>query len=228
MVEHEIDTLGGLLSATWELTTQVLRLNPKAYEAILAVPDGWRLAVSILIIAGLSYTLGQSVVLFANRVNRSHFIFSLAVSALTLAISVAFWAFSIWFLAETLFGARQSFGAVMIAVAISFAPYLFGFLILLPYLGNIIFYVLRIWVFLAVVVGGAVTFQLGFFEALVCSALGWTILELLTRIPILRIKSLDSWLWRVTTGTDHQLQTDEIVNLYVDEERSSAFGEGKE
>lgn len=200
----------------------------QAFEVILVAPNGGQLALSILIIAGLSYTLGQSVVLFANRVNRSHFIFSLVVSALTLAISVGFWAFSIWFLAETLFGVCQSFVAVMTAVAISFAPYLFGLFILLPYLGHIIFYILRIWVFLAVVIGVGVTFQIGFIEALVCSTLGWIILELLTRIPIFRIKSLDSWLWRVTTGTDHQLQTDEIVNLYVDEEQSSALREDEE
>ena len=178
---------------------------------------GWKLALAILLIASLSYTMGQSVVLFANRVNRRHFVFALAISTLSLVISVLFWAGSIWLSVAVLFDVRQPFEQILTAVAISFAPLLFGFLILLPYLGNIVFVVLRIWVFLAIIVGVIVTFQFGFWEALLCSILGWAVLELLTRIPFLQIRRLSDWLWRLSTGTEKQLETGEIVTQFVDQ-----------
>jgi len=228
MPEYDLSTLSGLLSTVWLLISQVLRLNPQAYEAFMAVPDNWKLALTIVTVAGISYALGQSVVLFANQVTRGHFVFSLIVSAFTLAIGAIFWTFSIWLLAEILFGGRQAFSTVLAAVSISFAPYLFGFLILIPYLGNIIFHILRIWVLLAVIVGVQVTFQFGFWEAMACSVIGWVLLELIARLPFLRIDRIDGWVWRITTGKQYQLQTGEIVGLYVDEERSSTLGEGGE
>jgi len=228
MIDHDLDTLGGFLAAVWQLISAVLRLNPNAYHAALALPEGGKLALTILFIAGVSYTLGQSVVLFANRVNRRHFIFALAVSALTLVISVFFWAVSIRFVARALFDTQQSLTDVLTVVAISFAPFLFGFLILIPYLGNIISKVLRIWVFLAVTLGVGVSFQFSFWQALLCTVLGWLLLELISRIPFLRIKQLDSWLWHISTGTSQQLETEEIVAQFVDEASLSNAKKDKE
>ena len=217
MADSDANSLAVFIETVWQLITGVLRFDPDAYHAVLAAPNGWKLALAILLIASLSYTVGQSVVLFANRVNRRHFIFALAISALSLAISVLFWAGSIWLSAAVLFDVRQSFEQILTAVAISFAPLLFGFLILLPYFGNIVFVVLRIWVFLAIIVGVRVTFQFGFWEALLCSILGWAVLELLTRIPFLQIRRLSNWLWRLSTGTEKQLETGEIVTQFVDQ-----------
>ena len=217
MADSNADSLAVFIETVWQLITGVLRLDPAAYRALLAAPNGWKLALAILLIASLSYTLGQSVVLFANRVNRRHFIFALAISALSLVISVLFWAGSIWLSAVILFDVRQPFEQILSAVAISFAPLLFGFLILLPYFGNIVFVVLRIWVFLAIIVGVGFTFQFGFWEALICSVLGWAVLELLTRIPFLQVRRLSNWLWRLSTGTEEQLETGEIVTQFVDQ-----------
>ena len=217
MAYSDTNSLAVFIETIWQLIRGVLRLDPDAYHALLAAPNGWKLALVILLAASLSYTVGQSVVLFANRVNRRHFIFALAISALSLVISVLFWAGSIWLSAVILFDVRQSFEQILTAVAISFAPLLFGFLILLPYFGNIVIVVLRIWVFLAIIVGVTVTFQFSFWEALFCSIFGWAVLELLTRIPFLQIKRLSNWLWRLSTGTEQQLETDEIVAQFVDQ-----------
>lgn len=217
MADSDVNSLADFIETVWQLISGVLRLDPDAYRALLAAPNGWKLALAILLIASISYTLGQSVVLFANRVNRRHFIFALAISSLSLVIIVLFWAGSIWISAEILFDVRQPFEQILSAVAISFAPLLFGFLILLPYFGNIVFVVLRIWVLLAIIVGVRLTFQFGFWEALLCSILGWAVLELLTRIPFLQIRRFSNWLWRLSTGTEEQLETAEIVTQFVDQ-----------
>jgi hypothetical protein len=228
MNDYDLGTIGGFLAAVWQLISGVLRLNPQAYHAALALPEGWKLALTVLFIAGLSYTLGQSIVLFANRVNRRHFIFAVTVSALTLVISIFFWAVSIRLTARALFDTQQPLTNVLTVVAISFAPFLFGFLILIPYLGNIISKILRIWVFLAVTVGVGVSFQFSFWQTLLCSVLGWLLLELISRIPFLRIKQLDSWLWHISTGTSKQLKTEEIVAQFVDEASLSNAKKDKE
>jgi hypothetical protein len=95
-------------------------------------------------------------------------------------------------------------------------------MILAPYLGNIIFYILRIWVFLAIIVGTAATFQIGFWQAVWVSTLGWLTLELITRLPFLHIKHISEWLWRVSTGTEKQMKTGDIVTQFLDETNLSS------
>jgi hypothetical protein len=113
MEGYDLDTLTGFLAAVWQLISGVLRLNPQAYRVALALPEGWQLALIILFLAGLSYTLGHSVVLFANRVNRRHFIFALSVSSLTLVASVFFWGVTIWLIAGILVDHQQPFTNVL-------------------------------------------------------------------------------------------------------------------
>jgi len=93
---------------------------------------------------------------------------------------------------------------------------LFGFLILLPYLGNIINIVLRIWVFLVVLVAVSALYQFNFGEALVVAVLGWVLIELVTYLKFLHTEQLEDWVWRITTGTRQELQPQEIVDRYVE------------
>jgi hypothetical protein len=156
--------------------------------------------------------LGQSVVLFANRVPPLRFAISLIAGAIVLGFVVLFWASSIWVLARVIFEVDALFLDLLTVVSMSYAPYLLGFLVLLPYLGNILVKLLNLWVFLAVIVGVAVTYQFGFWESLVSTLLGWVLLELATRVPWLRIRSLDDWLWRVTTGKALKLDTQTLAD----------------
>jgi hypothetical protein len=215
-------SLIGFLESAWQIAAGVLRLNPQAYEVLLALPNGLWLALFILLLASLSYAVGHIVVLFANRIDRRHLLPGLAGASLALVFSAFFWAGSIGLAADIFFETQQSMEQVFLVVAISFAPLLFGFLILAPYLGNIIFYGLRIWVFLAVIAGTMVTFQFSFWQALICSALGWIVMELLTRLPFLQIRRFSTWLWRMSTGIPEQLQPGEIVNKYVDQAKQAA------
>ena len=112
--------------------------------------------------------------------------------------------------------------------ALGYAPLLFGFLILLPYLGNIIFVVLRIWVLLAVLVGVSVAFTFGFWPSLICSVSGWIILTFLARLPFLRVKRIDDFLWRFSTGIDKELDSKEAVAQYMREIQSQQGNENEQ
>ena len=203
-----------------DLITGVLRLNPEVFEAVLDSSIAGILALVILFLAGISDTIGHSVVFFANRVPRRRFLFAIIVEAFVFVTGVFIWAASIWLMAGFLFDAQQNYLNVVETVALGYAPLLFGFLILLPYLGNIIFVILRIWVLLAVLVAVAVDYNFGFWPALISSLLGWAFITFLARLPFLRVNRIDRFLWRFSTGIDQELKTQEAVDLLVREIQS--------
>ena len=220
-----METLITFLDLMSDLIKGVLRLNPLVFQAALDSSIAGVIALIILFLAGLSDTIGHSVVFFANRVPRRRFLFATIVEVLIFVIGVFFWAGSIWLVADFVFDAEQSYDYVVRTVALGYAPLLFGFLILLPYLGNIIFVVLRIWVLLAVLVGVSVAFTFGFWPALICSVSGWIILTFLARLPFLRVKRIDDFLWRFSTGVDKELDSKEAVAQYMREMQSQQGNE---
>jgi len=220
MYEIDVSTIGDFLVTLWEIIKGVLSFDADAYLAVLNQDGGGRIALVVLFIGTLSLSIGQSVVLFANRVGRRRFILSLGLSATLLVIGVFIWTTAVWLLAATLFNAHQSFQAVFIVVALSYAPLIYGFLVLLPYLGNIIYVVLRIWILLVLLIAVQALFGFGWFEAVLCSFLGWVILELIVRIPA--ITAVERWLWRVFTGKDDLEDTQDIVTEFVQSVHDSA------
>ena len=219
-----MQTLVEFLELMRHLIEGVLRLQPEVFQAALDSSITGIFALVILFLAGFSDTVGQSVVLFVNRVPRRRFLFALTIEALIFVVGVFFWAGSIWLMAELIYESYQPYGYVLRAVALGYAPLLFGFLILIPYLGNIFFVVLRIWVLLAVLVGVSVAYSFGLWPAMICSVLGWFLLTILARMPFLRIERLDSWLWKLSTGVPEELGAQEMVDQYVREVRSRAAG----
>jgi len=190
-------------------------MDPNVYQAAVSQQGGTELAILLLFLAGLSVTLGQSVVLFANRIKR-RFILSLVVFAAVFVVGALAWAATIWLMAKWIFGVERDLWSVITVVALSYSPFLFGFLILLPYLGNIISTGLRIWVFLNVLIAIQGLYSFQFFEALIASVLGWLMIELLTQLKFLRIDRLEDWIWRMTTGTPQEMKPKDMVHEYIE------------
>ncbi|NOX63738.1 MAG: hypothetical protein GXP42_17575 [Chloroflexi bacterium] len=204
-------TLSALFSAVW-------RLEPDAFRALTMGPDGGKLALSALFISGISITLGQSVILFANQVGRIRFALSVVASALTLIVGVFFWALSIWAVLEFVVGVHRPIREAFIIVAAGHAPLFFGFLVLLPYLGRIIHIVLRVWTFLAVWVGVMTVYQTPAFMGLISVLLGWLLLEIITHfLPLL--DDFEDWLWQLATGKRTMRSAQEMVDFYVQRSR---------
>lgn len=149
MYDFDLTSLGSIIAALFWVIGGVLRLDPEVYRIVMAHPYGTRFAVLILFMAGLSSTLGQSVVLFANRVKLRRFLFSLVMFAISVVVSAFLWSVAIWLLVNWLTDNTWLLIDVWTGVALSYAPLVFGFLILLPYLGRIIDDILRVWVLLA-------------------------------------------------------------------------------
>lgn len=198
---------------TLELVGQVLGLQRAPFETVLAVPGGLRLALGVVFAAGLSLSLGQSVVLFANHVRRSRFIASLIVGAALYVFGFLFLVASIWLVASYGFGREQSFVPVVRAVGLAYAPYLFGFFILTPYLGSFFSVVLSLWNLSALLIALGVTLNLSLLQALLCSALGWLLLQIAGRTVGRPIQALAGLTRRLAAGKQLELNRQRLQDL---------------
>lgn len=184
-----------------DLISGALRLDPTAFEALALRPDGLRFSLLVVLLAGLSSGIGQSVVLFANGVKPRRFIASLLLSALIFVVGFLFWTSSITLVARTLFERDAPTVAAVRAVGLAYAPQLLGFFVLTPYFGSAFGVGLSVWNLLAILVATQVVFDLTLGQALVAGALGWLLLQLAQRTigrPVLR---LSRWLQRSVAGT---------------------------
>lgn len=213
MYDFDLTSFGSFITALFQVIGGVLRLDPEVYRAVILHPHGTRFAVLILFLAGLSSTLGQSVVLFANRVKLRRFLFSLVMFAISVVVSAFLWAVSIWLLVNWLTDNTWLLIDVWTAVALSYVPFIFGFLILLPYLGRIIDDILRVWVLLALLAGSLAFYPDNMGGVVLAGILGWVSLYLLSSLPLwVRVQE---WYWRFSTGTKKLSSTQDLVEAYV-------------
>ena len=204
-------TLGGWIAAVLQLIAGVLRLDVDAFYAAVAHPRGLVLAVAVFMVAGLSVGLGQSVVLFANRVPKRRFFIALCGGALVGLVAASLWALTIWLVLRFILATPTSLRAVTVVVALGVAPGILGIFLFLPYLGVIFGWVLRFWVFITILVGVGVVAKLTFWPALLACVLGWLLLELLTRFPLFDLERLRAWVWRLTTGRAQRYEGDDLA-----------------
>ncbi len=212
MYEFDLAVVGGFLTALWDVVVGVLKLDPEVFSAVINFQSGWTIALAILFLAGLSDMLGQSVVLFANRVTPRRFLVSLFISGLVLVFSALVWAVSIWLVVIFIFGLQGRLSRIMILVALSYAPLLLSFLSLLPYLGNTIYQAVRVWSLLALVVGVKAIAGALFWQGIIACLLGWLFVQFIIHMPFLRIKAVDAWLWQVMSGTKERLDTQMLAD----------------
>jgi hypothetical protein len=162
-----------------ELIGATMRLSGSHYLALGEVPLRWLLW--IVYVAGLSAALGQSLVLFVSRVKPRRFVASLALSAAIFVAGFVLWSLSIWIVGTYGYGREVSYQAVLRATALAYSPYLFSFFVLTPYFGSFLWVALSIWSLLALVVATGVVMDLTPWQALVCNAAGWLLLQVLAR-----------------------------------------------
>ena len=225
MYEFNLDSIGGFLAAVWDVIVGVLTLDPEVFVATINTPGAWTVALAVLFLAGVSDMLGQSVVLFANRVTPRRFVVSVIISAFMLVLSAVVWAFSIWLVVVFVFALEGRFSRIVILVALSYAPLILGFWSLLPYLGNTIYQFVRIWSLLALVVGVKAIAGALFWQGIIACLIGWLFVQLIIHMPIFKIKAVDAWLWKVMTGTSKRLDSQAIADQLA-ETRGKFFKRG--
>lgn len=181
------------------MISATLRLSGQHYLDLADIQ--LRLLVSVVFLAGLSTALGQSLVLFVSRVRPHRFLASLLLSAGIFVVGFFLWSLSIWLIAVYAYSREAPYPEVLRAIALAYSPYLFGFFVLTPYFGSFLWTVLSIWSLLALVIAASVVLDLTLWQALLCNAGGWLLLQLLGRTIGRPVVWLSSALRRWVAGT---------------------------
>ena len=186
----------------WNLLGGALRLEPGVFGQAEALPTGLRTALLVVLLAGFSTALGQSAVLFINRIKTGRFAVSLAVAAVIFAFTYLFWTTSILLTARYVFHSAADWRGVATAVGLGYAPRVFGLLVFTPFFGVPVSVLLSLWSLLAILTGIGSVLGLADWQALLCSVLGWLMLQLLERTVGRPVVGVARWLRRRAAGAE--------------------------
>ncbi len=155
-----------------ELVSGAFALQAEAFQRVATLPDFW-LVLLVVLLAGLSLAVGQSIILFINRVQPVRFILSLCLNAVLLVFGFLFLVFSTWLIGQLPWSVHVPFPTLVKVIGLGYAPLLFSFLAALPYFGYPIQLLLSVWNLLAIVAGFAAITNLDWALAFGYVAFGW-------------------------------------------------------
>ncbi len=160
----------------WAALSGIFKLDGNAFLTALHAGDAIAVAVGVVVIAGLSETIAESIVLFANRVRAARFLMSVFVNVALFVFGYAFTVLSTWAVMALPGQHHAPLDALALVIALSYAPLVFSFFGTLPYLGVTVVTVLRIWHLLSMVVGVGALAGAPLYVALTYVGLGWFVL----------------------------------------------------
>jgi len=204
------------LQQFWALSSGALRLQPGTFVAFEEHPQGYWIAIAIILLAGLSQAIGQSIVLFVNQVRPFRFALSLVMSSFLYLATYGFWVVSIWLVVDFVFRLNFQLLNISKALALCYAPQLLAFLVALPYFGVPISILLSIWTLLAILVGVVSVTALSTWQAVICVSLGWLVLQLGQRTIGRPLTKLARWLMTQSAGRQLVTQSAELKALLDD------------
>lgn len=134
----------------------ILSLDPTAIHTVQSAPGALSVALWILLLGTLSDVIGDSPLLFINRMRRGRFAAAVGIEAVLSVVRVAIWILSFWILVNLLNLGSVSLAEIVLVVGLGYAPMLLSFLVLIPYLGTLIGRVLHAWTLVTILASIAV------------------------------------------------------------------------
>lgn len=206
--------LGGLLVyllLVWAGIVNALWLNPQVLNIVDQTPESGWVVAGIVFLAGASTLLGESAVLFINRVRRGRFVVSLITNGLIFLISYFVWGLTVYLVGRFLFDVNPSLSSFVRMVGLSTAPFVFGFLILIPWMGPFIAQVLNVWSLVILIVIVEYEFQIGFWPAVLCVGLGWLASLALTNTIGRPVVALRNKVFQMVTGSQLDSTAEDLL-----------------
>ena len=196
-----------------ETIRMAMRLNPWIYAAIQVAPGGIWIALMVVGLASFSESLGQSVVLFINRVRPRRFMLALTITIVSQIVGFWIWALSVWLISTYAFEGGQSFVPLAAAVGLAYAPQIWAFFELTPFLGNAFSLILSLWSMLAIVVAVRGGGGLDVWQAIVTGLLSWMLIQLFRRSIGRPIYALRDWMQRRAAGNALDFTVHDVPRL---------------
>jgi hypothetical protein len=139
-------------------------------------------------------------VLFLNHVRFKRFGLALSLSLFSHFGGYLLWTATIWLVGNALFAQNQPFHDVASVVGLAYAPQLFSFLVLMPFLGNGIGIVLSLWSMLAIVIAVRAGFGIDTWQAVLLAAVGWMLVQLVRRTVGRPVRRIERWVTSRAAG----------------------------
>lgn len=202
--------------SVWDVFTAFFSRVESGLQLLLSAPNRDMLTFQIVAIVGLSEAIGQSVVLFANRVKPARFLLSLLVAMLLFVVGYLLWAGSLWLLMQWLLETPIEWPLVAGAVAVSFIPLLLAFLGFLPYAGQPIMQLLYVISFYYLVTLLVRVSPLNLGESLFAAIIGLIIVLLLRGTVGKIISRVADKVLGVAAGTPLKFDLDDAISSFAD------------
>ncbi|WP_068399425.1 hypothetical protein [Kribbia dieselivorans] len=186
-------------------------------EVISRVDSGGRefvVALGVALLAGISSVLGRWAVLAINGVRGGRLVLSIVVASLVPFILYTLTAVAVWGTATVVLGDAPSLGRVVPVVLLATAPHIWGFLVLVPYLGPGIERILSVWGALVLWTGVAVVLDVDRWTALGISVAAWAITRVGAWLMARPLQWVRDTIWRLATGTPMQLTVQDVLDAF--------------
>ena len=172
--------VGRYLAGLFELIARAYRLDPAALAWVRDQPYSIWLTIGVALLAGISMMTGHAVVLLVNRIHGWRFVAGLVLTSVWLVVLHVVESLLLWGLGSWWAGRDVSYVTVLTGVLVSTAPQIWGFLVLIPYLGSAIGRLLSAWSAVCLWAVTATTFGLGRWPALLLVGVAWLVMYLLS------------------------------------------------
>lgn len=196
-----------------QIIRQAMALDAEVFAAIQTAPNGLWVALGVVLLAGFSESLGQSVVLLLNQIKPKRFGLAVAIAALSHLAGYVLWAAVVWLIGTYLFGRTLPFVALASAVGLAYAPQILGFFVLIPFLGNGIGVLLSIWSLLAIITAIRTGLDLDLWQAIIASGLGWILVQLWRRTLGRPIYAIGRWMENHAAGVPMTITWDNLPDV---------------
>jgi hypothetical protein len=203
------------LRYVWLGITRSMALDVRVAEIVAQYPQTGLVTLTIALIGGAGLLLGQSVILFVNRVRPARFALTLLINGIVFAISLLIWGVAIWAIGSLLFPAEPALTIVLRLVALSAAPYVFGFLVLIPYLGEFVYRVLSVWSSVIAAGATAYSFRVDWWPAFLVVGLSWLAIWILSNTLGRPVLALRNRIWRAAAGTNMDTSVADILTQFA-------------
>jgi hypothetical protein len=198
----------------WMGITRSMALDVRVAEFVDQNPQSRLIILVIAILGGAGLLLGQSVILFVNRVRPARFALSLLLNGIVFTISLLVWGVAIWLIGRIVFTNEPQFGLVIRLVGLSAAPYVFGFLVLIPYLGEFIYRVLSVWSSVIAAGATAYSFQVGWWPAFLVVGLSWLAIWAMSNTIGRPVLAARNKVWQAAAGTTMEARVTDILQQF--------------
>lgn len=203
------------MASVWLVIWGVLAVDPGVAEWFRVHPLNLEIAVTVATLAGVSTLLGDSVVLFLNRVRGWRFLFTMFLNAFGFVLLYALQALVITLVGPLIVGHNPGLAAVTRGVMLATAPMIFGFLVLIPYFGPAIARLLQAWGLLVLWVVVDTLFDTDKWTALLVTAIGWGLMQMLSWSLSRPVNWLGDRVWRLATGKPSMMTGRDLLSGHM-------------